>query len=97
MPGATEEYSEASSPKEGGKDSFCLPGDALGGMEFKAGDTITLKVVGHTSDGDVEVQHVKEDSQDAFDSHMDAKEPSEPAMAGGGGAPDEHDDASITA
>jgi len=35
--------------------SFFIPADMLGGKTFKAGDSITIQVVGHDQDGDLEV------------------------------------------
>ena len=95
-PGKTEEYSEDAPPAEGGhqggdrQDTFYLPKDMLGGKEWKAGETIMLKVVGHTSDGKVEVEHVKPKEQlsleDDFDKSMgpDGQGPAEPPATEGG-------------
>jgi len=41
-----------------------LPGDFPGAENLKAGDTLTLKVVGKDKDGDIEVQHMPEDGEE---------------------------------
>ncbi len=41
---------------EGGNGTFFIPSDILAGKDYKAGDTITLEVVGTDEDGDTEVK-----------------------------------------
>lgn len=43
--------------------SFYLPGDFPGAENLKAGDMISLKVVGKDKDGDIEVQHMPDDEE----------------------------------
>lgn len=40
------------------EDTFFLPADFPGHEDCKPGDTITLRVVGHGENGEVEVEHV---------------------------------------
>ena len=52
----SEEESEASdNPKEESDESLYLPESALGGRQCKPGDTITMKVIGKTSDGELQL------------------------------------------
>src|SRR5882672_6447997 len=50
-----------------------LPGDFPGAENLKAGDSITLKVVGKDKDGDIEVQHVDEGDGEANQKMMAGK------------------------
>lgn len=43
------------SDKEESSESLFIPPDCLGGKEYAPGDTITFKVVGKNSDGELEV------------------------------------------
>lgn len=38
--------------------SFFIPADMLGGKTFQAGDELTIKVIGHDQDGDLEATMV---------------------------------------
>lgn len=53
MDGSEQEMPE--SPQPEGKGSFYLPADFPGADALKAGDTVTLHVVGKDEDGDIEV------------------------------------------
>lgn len=58
--GAADELT-AENPDEGQTardDTFFLPSDFPGSDALKAGDTLTLRVVGKDADGDIEVEHV---------------------------------------
>jgi hypothetical protein len=57
------EQGQGQGDQSGDKGYTCyLPSDFPGADTLKAGDTITLKVVGKDSDGDLEVAHAGEDS-----------------------------------
>jgi hypothetical protein len=57
---APEEH-EAPAPDDAGFDLD--PADLGGDKDYKAGDTIPLKVIGHTSEGKLRVQCVHEESK----------------------------------
>lgn len=61
--GAADQLEGASENQQpqGEDNSFYLPGDFPGAENLKAGDTITLKVVGKDKDGDIEVEHIPDD------------------------------------
>lgn len=60
---------DTGSPDEGQQDgqgyTCFLPGDFPGAENLKAGDTLTLKVVGKDKDGDIEVQHMDESAEES--------------------------------
>lgn len=66
-PSAEQDANEMDAPESG---SFFLSPDQLGGKECKAGDTISLKVLGMDKDGDYEVEIADDSEPDA-----DADEP----------------------
>lgn len=47
------------------RNSFFIPADTLGGKTYQPGDELTLKVVGHDQDGDLEVTMAGNESGDA--------------------------------
>lgn len=53
--------------QESSEGNFFLPGDFPGADALKAGDTITLRVVGKDADGDVEVENVSGDTDSGSD------------------------------
>jgi hypothetical protein len=46
----------ADEAQEGEDNTFYLPGDFPGAANLKAGDTVTLRVVGKDADGDIQVE-----------------------------------------
>jgi hypothetical protein len=72
--------------------SFELDPAQLGGVEYEPGEVLQLKVVGKTSEGMLEVQHVAPENkgdmgwEKDFDMSMapGAQEPQAPATDGGG-------------
>jgi hypothetical protein len=70
---ATASLDESPDTK-GGEDTFFLPSDFCEGMDYKEGDTITLKVVNAPdSDGDVEVKMAKGESKPKDDFYSDMR------------------------
>lgn len=73
------------------KNTVTLDPSQLGGAEYKAGEQISLKVVGHTSDGLLECEHVAPEKktgwEDDFDQSMSPAEPMpQDGATDGGGA-----------
>ena len=58
----------------GSDESLFIPSDCLGGKDFSAGDTITLKVIGKNSDGDLEVSMGGGDEEDMGSDEADKME-----------------------
>lgn len=55
--GADAQASATEKPQEGGmQGSFFIPKDLIGGKQYKPGETLSLEVVGHDEDGDLEVK-----------------------------------------
>lgn len=62
--GADEGGEEApAATTEARNDTFFMPPDFPGAENLKAGDTVTLRVVGKSSDGEIEVEHVGEPAE----------------------------------
>jgi len=69
---------------ENSQQTFYLPSDFLNGKKYKAGDSITLKVMGEDEDGDTEVT-LAMDGGDESDWRNDLKQ----SMADQGSGPQE--------
>src|SRR5258705_3170753 len=55
-----DEHQDGEQQDEGKGYTCFLPGDFPGAENLKAGDMLSLKVVGKDKDGDIEVQHIDE-------------------------------------
>lgn len=66
-----DEGDEQEQPGESKGYTCFLPGDFPGAENLKAGDSITLKVVGKDKDGDIEVQHTAEEGGEDKPGMMD--------------------------
>lgn len=61
--GETENQDSQDQEQESSDNCFYLPADFPGSENLKAGDTLTLRVRGKDADGDIEVEHVGDESE----------------------------------
>ena len=81
-PAPDQNANETDAPSAG---TFFLSPDQLGGKECKAGDTISLKVLGLDKDGDYEVE-IADDSEPDADPDDSMAETMRKEISGGAGS-----------